>query len=37
VTPANPYLHLEPLGDEPPEIAVNLLLLPKIPAALKPA
>jgi FkbM family methyltransferase len=30
VTPANPYLHLEPLGNEPPEIAVNLLLLPKI-------
>ena len=29
VTPANPYLHREPLGDEPPEIAVNLLLLPR--------
>lgn len=27
--PGNPYLSLEPLGDEPPEIAVNLLLLPK--------
>lgn len=34
VTPANPYLHLEPLTDEPPEIAVNLLLLPRIPSAL---
>jgi len=30
VTPANPYLHLQPLDGEPPEIAVNLLLLPKI-------
>lgn len=29
ITPANPYLHMQPLGDEPPEIAVNLLLLPK--------
>ena len=29
ITPANPYLRLEPLGDEPPEIAVNLLLLPR--------
>jgi FkbM family methyltransferase len=27
-TPANPYLRLEPLTEEPPEIAVNLLLLP---------
>lgn len=30
VTPANPYLHLQPLDGEPPEIAVNLLLLPKL-------
>ncbi len=35
VTPANPYLHLEPLTEEPPEIAVNLLLLPKVSGALK--
>ncbi len=27
-TPANPYFRLQPLGAEPPEIAVNLLLLP---------
>ncbi len=32
ITPANPYLRLEPLGDEPPEIAVNLLLLPRTPS-----
>lgn len=31
ITPANPYLRIEPLGAEPPEIAVNLLLLPAIP------
>lgn len=31
VTPANPYLRLEPLIAEPPEIAVNLLLLPRQP------
>ena len=31
-SPANPYLKLEPLGDEPPEIAVNLLLLPRTPS-----
>lgn len=30
LTPANPYLRIEPLQGEPPEIAVNLLLLPKI-------
>lgn len=30
VTPANPYLRIEPLNEEPPEIAVNLLLLPAI-------
>lgn len=30
VTPANPYLRIEPLHSEPPEIAVNLLLLPRI-------
>ena len=30
VTPANPYLRIEPLHGEPPEIAVNLLLLPNI-------
>lgn len=29
VTPANPYLRLEPLHEEPPEIAINLLLLPR--------
>lgn len=29
ITPANPYFRLEPLTVEPPEIAVNLLLLPK--------
>lgn len=28
-TPANPYLRLIPLEGEPPEIAVNLLLLPR--------
>lgn len=28
-TPANPYFKLEPLTAEPPEIAVNLLLLPR--------
>lgn len=32
VTRANPYLRLEPLRAEPPEIAVNLLLLPKVRA-----
>ncbi len=30
LTPANPYFRLEPLTDEPPEICVNLLLLPRI-------
>jgi len=30
VTPANPYMRIEPLHGEPPEIAVNLLLLPNI-------
>lgn len=30
LTPANPYLRIELLENEPPEIAVNLLLLPKI-------
>ena len=30
LTPANPYLRIEPLSTEPPEVAVNLLLLPKI-------
>ncbi|WNK00311.1 FkbM family methyltransferase [Thalassospiraceae bacterium LMO-JJ14] len=30
VTPANPFLNLQPLEGEPPEIAVNLLLLPKL-------
>ncbi|MEX0694494.1 MAG: FkbM family methyltransferase [Rhodospirillales bacterium] len=30
LTPANPYLRIEPLVSEPPEIAVNLLLLPEI-------
>lgn len=29
ITRANPYLRIEPLEAEPPEIAVNLLLLPK--------
>ena len=28
-TPANPYFRLQPLAAEPPEIAVNLLLLPR--------
>ncbi|MBX9634950.1 MAG: FkbM family methyltransferase [Magnetospirillum sp.] len=28
-TPANPYMRLIPLDGEPPEIAVNLLLLPR--------
>jgi FkbM family methyltransferase len=32
VNRANPYLRLEPLSAEPPEIAVNLLLLPKVRA-----
>ena len=32
MTRANPYLRLEPLRAEPPEIAVNLLLLPKVRA-----
>lgn len=35
-SPANPFLRLEPLGDEPPEIAVNLLLLPRT-ATMRPA
>ncbi|NQU61379.1 MAG: FkbM family methyltransferase [Rhodospirillales bacterium] len=30
-TPANPYFRLQPLQEEPPEIAVNLLLLPRLP------
>lgn len=32
VTRANPYLRLEPLTPDQPEIAVNLLLLPKVGA-----
>ena len=28
-TPANPYFRLQPLTEEPPKIAVNLLLLPR--------
>lgn len=28
-TPANPYLRIEPLTEEPPEVCVNLLLLPR--------
>lgn len=31
VTPANPYLRLTPLTGDEPEIAVNLLLLPRTP------
>ena len=30
MTRANPYLRLEPLTADQPEIAVNLLLLPKV-------
>lgn len=29
LTPANPYFRLVPLSEEPPEICVNLLLLPR--------